>query len=214
MTESKPSWHLDDAAVIAAAAPYTFYKPSQQAIALLRPGNLVKLIFPFVSHDPKAPLAERMWVRIERVEQDCFLGVLDNDPRHITDLKAGDAIEFEGRHIVETDIDDPEPDPTASYRLKCLVTRRVLEDGHRVGYLYRQQPDQEDDSGWRITVGDETQEYMADSKNCAYVSLGEVLSVDDSFRDLLGSASPCAYAREKSTGEFEPVEPPADGGSI
>jgi hypothetical protein len=56
-----PSWHLDDAAAIAAENLYTFYKPSAQAIALLRPGNLVKLIFAFASDDPKAPTAERTY---------------------------------------------------------------------------------------------------------------------------------------------------------
>jgi len=51
------SWRLDDAAAIAAANPYTFYKPSREAIALLRPGDLVKLIFACESNDPQAPRA-------------------------------------------------------------------------------------------------------------------------------------------------------------
>ena len=208
MPESKPSWHLDDAAVIAAESPYTFYKPSAQAIAQLQPGNRVKLIFPFTSSDPKAPFSERMWVRIDRIEEDRFWGALDNDPAYITDLKAGDAVEFEVRHVIQTDIEDPVPDPTAPYRLKCFVTNRVLDDGARVGYLYRQAPEGEDDSGWRITAGDESDEYMANHRNYAYVSLGAVLSVDDSFRDLLAAEAPCAYAVKKSTGRFEAVEPP------
>lgn len=208
MADSKPSWHLEDATVIAAENPYTFYKPSPEAISKLQPGNRVKLIFPFASSDPKAPLAERMWVRIVRIEEERFFGVLDNDPQHVTDLKTGDAIEFDACHVIQTDVDDPVPDPTAPYRAKCFVTNRVLEDGARVGYLYRQGPEREDDSGWRITAGDESDEYMANARNCAYVSLGAVLSVDDSFRSLLDAEAPCAYAVKKSTGQFEAVEPP------
>jgi hypothetical protein len=95
-----PSWHLDDASIIAAANPYTFYKPSSQAIALLRAGNAVKLIFAFESENARAPRAERMWVRIERVEAGRYAGKLENDPRYIKDLKYGDLVEFEARHVI------------------------------------------------------------------------------------------------------------------
>jgi hypothetical protein len=202
----EPSWHLDDASIIAAENPYTFYKPSPQAIALLQPGNLAKLIFAFHSADPAAPGAERMWVLIERIENDRFLGELDNDPRHITDLAAGAPIEFEARHIIDTDVDDPVADPTAPYHPRCFVTNRVLKDGAPAGYLYRESPDRDDDSGWRFTAGDETDEYMENAGNSAYVSLGAVLSKDDSFRALLETPAPCAYARDEDTGEFVRIE--------
>ena len=58
------SWRLDDAEAIAAAAKYTFYKPSRQVLDKLEVGNLVKLIFTFEQADPQQPNAERMWVII------------------------------------------------------------------------------------------------------------------------------------------------------
>lgn len=204
--QSKPSWRLNDAAIVAAENPYTFYKPSADAIALLRTGNLAKLIFAFDSDDPAAPAAERMWVRITGIEGDRFHGVLDNDPRHIRDLKDGDPVEFAACHIINTDVADPHPDPTARYCPRCFVTKRVLDGGARVGYLYREPPDSKDDSGWRIMAGDETDEYMDDPHNSAYVSLGAVLGRDDSFRDLLETPAPCAYARDAETGRFDPTE--------
>lgn len=204
----KPSWHLDDAAIIAAENPYTFYKPSAEAIALLGPGNLVKLIFAFESDDPSAPRAERMWVRISRIEGERFHGTLDNDPKYIRDLKDTDPVEFEARHIIQTDVDDPRGDPTARYWPRCFVTRRVLYEGVRVGYLYREEPDSKDDSGWRIMAGDESDEYMDEPKNYAYVALGAVLREDDSFVDLLETPAPCAYSRNTATERFEPTELP------
>lgn len=75
-------------------------------------------------------------------------------------------------------------------------------------YLYREAPDSEDDSGWRITAGDETDEYMDDPANIAYVSLGAVLRRDDSFRDLLDTRAPCAYWWNTASEQFEPAEPP------
>lgn len=207
--DRKLSWRLDDAAIIAAQSPYTFYKPSADAIALLRPDNRVKLIFAFESDGPAAPGAERMWVRISRIEGELFYGVLDNEPRCIRDLKDGDPVKFEARHIINTDIDDPHPDPTARYWPRCFVTKRVLDGAARVGYLYREPPDKEDDSGWRILAGDETDAYMDDPQNSAYVSLGAVLRQDDSFRDLLDTPAPCAYSRDPETGRFDPTEPPS-----
>ena len=48
---------------------------------------------------------------------------------------------------------------------RCFVTNNILYEGRPVGYLYREEPDYEDDSGWRITTGTETDEYMNDSGN-------------------------------------------------
>jgi hypothetical protein len=204
------SWRLEDAALIAKANPYTFYKPSPQAIALLRRGNLVKLIFAFDSDDPKAPAAERMWVDIDQIDGDRFSGTLDNEPLHIRDLTPGCRIDFEGRHIIQTDIDDPVPDPTRPYWARCFVTNRVLKDGRPVGYFYREMPDEDNDSGWRILAGDESDDYTNTPTNCAYVSLGAVLSEDDSILELLDTPAPCAFARNPETGLFEAVDPPQE----
>jgi hypothetical protein len=204
----KQSWNLEDAAVIAAANPYTFYKPSGEAILLLRPGNLVKLIFAFQSDNPKAPRAERMWVRIERIESGLFAGKLGNDPRYIEDLKCGDDVEFEARHVIQTDIDDPVPDPTKPYWPRCFVSRRVLYDGVRVGYLYRESPDGDKDSGWRMMAGDESDEYINDSGNLSFVSLGAVLRVDASIVGLLETPAPCAFVRSSDDDQFEATAPP------
>jgi hypothetical protein len=203
----EPSWRLDDAAVIAAANPYTFYKPSAEAIALLRVGNLVKLIFAFESSDLQAPRAERMWVRIERIDAGRYVGRLDNDPRYIGDLKCGDPVEFEACHVIQTDIDDPVPDPTRPYRLRCFVSHRVLHDGARVGYLYREQPDADNDSGWRMMAGDESDEYVNDADKLSYVSLGAVLREDASIVDLLETPAPCAFIRSDVDDQFVAVEP-------
>jgi hypothetical protein len=71
--EIMPSWTLDDADPIAAANPYTFYKPSRDVILRVRPGENVKLIFRFQSADPQAPAVERMWVIDEETGE--FVGL-------------------------------------------------------------------------------------------------------------------------------------------
>jgi hypothetical protein len=201
-----PSWSLVDADPIAAENPYTFYKPSREVIARVQPGDVVKLIFRFESDDPQAPSAERMWVIVDEcLAEGHFRGRLDNQPRHIQDLRHLDEVVFSACHIINTQLDDDD-NLVERYIQRCFVTARVLNDGQKVGYLYREAPDGDEDSGWRIMAGDESDDYMEDSSHHAFVSLGAVLSRDDSFRDLLDAPVGAAFARNADTGAFEPDE--------
>jgi len=47
----------------------------------------------------------------------------------------------------------------------CIVSNRITIDGAMVGYMYREEGDGENDSGWRFLAGDETEEYVEDSAN-------------------------------------------------
>lgn len=38
----------------------------------------------------------------------------------------------------------------------CLATNRIMVEGCKVGYCYREKPDDDWDSGWRFTAGDES----------------------------------------------------------
>jgi hypothetical protein len=200
-----PSWRLVDADPIAAENKYTFYKPSREIIQQVVPGEVVKLIFAFESDDPKAPGAERMWVVVDEVDgAGSFKGRLNNVPYHIQDLKLDDPVRFQACHIINTEHDDDD-NLVNRYLQRCFVTRRVLYDGERVGYLYREEPDNEEDSGWRITANDESEEYMDSADNIAFVSLGGVLSRDDSILELLDSPAGSAFVRDETTGRFVPV---------
>jgi len=179
------SWELKDAQKIADEFPYTFYKPSKKVISLLKSENQAKLIFSFESDDPEAPRAERMWVEIESIKNNVFYGKLDNFPKYIQDLKFEDPITFEDRHIIDTDLDDPIPSITDKYAKRSFVTNRILYEGEKIGYFYREEPDKDDDSGWRFMVGDESEEYMDNSENLSYISLGAVLREDDSVVNYL-----------------------------
>lgn len=200
------SWTLRDSSETAREFKYTFYKPSDSDISQVKPGENVKLVFDFISDDPEAPEAERMWVIVDQVGSDgTFVGTLDNTPRWIKDLQAGDRIEFDARHIINTEHDDPD-NLVNRYRPRCFVTNKVLRDGQAIGYLYREEPDTEQDSGWRFLVGDESDEYMEDSDNIAFVSIGAVLNQDDSVIDLLQEPVGSVFQRDAASGGFERLE--------
>jgi hypothetical protein len=197
-------WWLADTDERKRAAPYTFYQPPRELVSRLAVGDGVKLIFEFDSDDNEAPGAERMWVMITEVKDGRFAGQLENTPRFIKGLSQGALVTFESRHIANTTLD--EDDGLEPFANRCLVSRKVLDEGQPVGYLYREEPDMEEDSGWRIFAGDESDEYLENSDNIEFVSLGAVLNRDDSFLHLLGAPAESFFARDEETGEFVQLE--------
>ena len=200
-----PTWRLEDADALAAERKYTFYKTPRDLIAMVKPGEMVKLIFKFESDDPQAPGGERMWVLVDSILSDGkFMGRLNNEPQWITDLKLDDPVTFEAKHIINS-VHDDDNNLVERYIKRCFVTNRILERNAPVGYLYREDPDNDRDSGWRFTANDESDEYMENSDNLQFVSVGLVLSHDDSFIHLLDEPSGVAFVRDMKTGVLVPV---------
>ena len=43
----------------------------------------------------------------------------------------------------------------------CIVSDRITKEGFKVGYMYREAPDEDNpDSGWRFLAGNEDEAYM------------------------------------------------------
>ena len=62
----------------------------------------------------------------------------------------------------------------------------------------------DDDSGWRFLAADESKQDF--DPRCAALSLGALLRIDDSFLSLLSLPAPCAFARDRETGEFKQIQ--------
>lgn len=184
------SWFLEDTTETVKTYKYTFYVPSQPVIDALKLGDLARIIFVFHSDDPNAPRAERMWVEIKSRSKDSFTGYLTNQPLYIKDLNMGDIIEFESKHIIDTNLEMEEDDLIEKYINRCLISKEVIDGKKKVKYLYREESlgDQRKgiyDSGWRIFSGEETQEYVDNPSNIAVVSLGAILNIDESIIECL-----------------------------
>lgn len=67
----------------------------------------------------------------------------------------------------------------------CIATNRIMVEGHRVGYCYREEPDGDWDSGWRFTAGDESDAYMDDPHNSGIYKLNTVCNDDPDIIPLL-----------------------------
>lgn len=84
----------------------------------------------------------------------------------------------------------------------CFATDRILVDGAKVGYMYRETPeDDEQDSGWRFMAGDEDESYMDNPDNMGIYHLNTICNYDKDIIPLLNSPYGTAFVRSKS-GKF------------
>ncbi len=64
------------------------------------------------------------------------------------------------------------------YNSECLVSKRILEDGYKPGYIYRTKPHNNYDSGWCFLAGNESDEYNDDIKNMAIIHIFDICKID------------------------------------
>ena len=99
--------------------------------------------------------------------------------------------------------------PVAPGRGSCIASDMILVDGHPVGYMYREAPHLEHDSGWRFFSGLESQDYADDADHFAYYDVNTVANCDRSIVPCLGA--PVGSAFERAAGDqFVAVPFPED----
>ncbi|WP_431236175.1 immunity protein Imm33 domain-containing protein (plasmid) [Mycolicibacterium psychrotolerans] len=71
------------------------------------------------------------------------------------------------------------------------MSDRVCVDGHRVGYMYR------DDWGWNFFSGDEDRRYLDDAANLSLLTLNEAANFDRAILPYLNEPPGTAWIRER-----------------
>lgn len=56
----------------------------------------------------------------------------------------------------------------------ALVSRKIVEEGWKAGFMYRREPNNPADSGWTFLAGNEDEQYNSDVKNIVLMPLGKV----------------------------------------
>ena len=92
----------------------------------------------------------------------------------------------------------------------CFATDMITVEGRKVGYMYREQPDNEIDSGWRFFSGSETQEYLDQAENSAIYDVNTIANYDLDIIPLLDAPAGSSLEREGGAGKFVPVDDPED----
>ena len=95
-------------------------------------------------------------------------------------------------------LDAAEIRPLAPGPGSCIATDRITVDGHPVGYMYREKPHNELDSGWRFFAGDEPEEYTEQPANFELYDVNTIANYDPEIVQLLGAPIGSAYRRGDS----------------
>lgn len=91
----------------------------------------------------------------------------------------------------------------------CFASDMITVDGQRVGFMYRDRPNQPLDSGWHFFSGAETQEYVDDPQNSMMYDVNTIANYDPDIVPLLDKPYPIAFARD-GHGRFVEVEKPEE----
>ena len=83
----------------------------------------------------------------------------------------------------------------------CLATDRITVDGCKVGYMYREKPDNSGDSGWRFFAGDEDDSYANNPENSGIYDLNTICNDDPEIIPFLRAPAGTAFGRDRK-GEF------------
>lgn len=100
--------------------------------------------------------------------------------------------------------------PVATGHGACFATDEITVKARRIGYAYREAPDDSADSGWRFTAGDESDAYMDDPANHGVYDVNTIANYDPGIIPILNSEIGVAFVRDERTGEF--VKLPLDEG--
>lgn len=163
--------------------PRTFLIPEDQHISSIEVGSLVKLIFIMKETAEDGCRAERMWVRIQKIQGNSYIGVLDNDPYYLKTVKAGTEIKFCRKHIAEIYVSDIGFDEEKI----AILTKRAFDE-RQINWVVRSVDlYNEQDSGWQLFYGDEDDEYLNEPSNSMVVSLKNVLTFEPLLEEVFRS---------------------------
>ncbi|MDO5058483.1 MAG: DUF2185 domain-containing protein [Neisseria sp.] len=71
---------------------------------------------------------------------------------------------------------------------RCIATKEVSERGNAVGFMYREEPVFEHDSGWRFFSGEESDEYTDNPDNFTVLGMNEITEANPDVLPFLQEA--------------------------
>ena len=85
----------------------------------------------------------------------------------------------------------------------CFATDKITVDGMKVGYMYREETNEEMDSGWRFFSGTEDQEYVDDPKNTMIYNINTIANYDRAIIPYLNLQYGVELERIENSDEFQ-----------
>lgn len=91
-------------------------------------------------------------------------------------------------------------------RRGCIASDRITVGGERVGYMYRDQPADPADSGWRFLAGTESEADMRDNSRHGVYAINTIANYDPDILPLIDSDFGSAFERVAGSNGFSLVE--------
>jgi hypothetical protein len=88
----------------------------------------------------------------------------------------------------------------------CFASAMIPVEGQKVGYMYREKPNFDADSGWRFLAGVESKEYLDDPENLAIYDINTIANYDPEIIPFLHASIGSAFERDSVSGKFVEVK--------
>ncbi len=87
-----------------------------------------------------------------------------------------------------------------------IVSNMISQNGLLIGFMYREEPFDEEDSGWRFLSGTESEDYLDEENNSKAISVNAVANHDPAIIPYLRKAEDTAWERTADSDEFTQSE--------
>jgi len=85
----------------------------------------------------------------------------------------------------------------------CFATDHITVSGMKVGYMYREEPDEFMDRGWRFFSGTEDQEYVDNPNNLGIYDVNTIANYDKAILPYLDLPIGTELERTNDTDTFQ-----------
>ncbi len=83
-----------------------------------------------------------------------------------------------------------------------IASNQILEEGFPILFMYREEPMEEEDTGWRFLSGQEDQDYLDDPQNSRFVGLNTMANLDQQIIRHLKHPVGTELDRTEPDGDF------------
>ncbi|MFA6128305.1 MAG: DUF2185 domain-containing protein [Bacteroidales bacterium] len=84
-----------------------------------------------------------------------------------------------------------------------IVSNHITVDGMKVGYMYREERFDKEDTGWRFLSGTETQEYIDDPETSKVFSINAIANYDPAILPYIKLPEGTELERVEGSDEFK-----------
>lgn len=87
-----------------------------------------------------------------------------------------------------------------------MISKLIMDEGRKPMFMYREKRERDEDSGWRIFSGEESDEYVNQSENIGIYHAKHILEIEPSLENLLLSGIGSVYERKTEESDWYRVD--------